>query len=89
MRPAANRRLAHAGVWFAVFFLMLAAVRADANTIDPKANYPEGPVLIGGMLFYAEMSADRVTVWDGTSRRTFFKRERCGPTSVSPSRGAS
>ena len=84
MKPAAIRRLAHAGVWFAVLSLMLAAARADADAIDPKANYPEGPVLIGGMLFYAEMSADRVTVWDGTSRRTFFKRERCGPTSVSP-----
>jgi len=63
---------------------MLSAARADADTIDPKANYPEGPVLIGGMLYYAEMSADRVTVWDGTTRRTFFWREDCGPTSISP-----
>ena len=84
MKPAANRRLAQAGVWFVALAMMFAAANADADAIDPKANYPEGPVLIGGMLFYAEMSADRVTVWDGTSRRTFFRRERCGPTSISP-----
>lgn len=87
MRPAANRLPAQAGAWFAALIVMLAAAGADAETIDPKASYPEGPVLIGGMLFYAEMSADRVTVWDGASRRTFFKRESCGPTSVSPMSG--
>ena len=84
MRRAANRRLAHAGVWFAALSLMLTTVQASADAIDPKANYPEGPVLIGGMLFYAEMSADRVTVWDGTTRRSFFERDGCGPTSISP-----
>ena len=41
-------------------------------------------MLIGGTLYYAEMSAHRVVTWDGTERKTFFTQDGCGPTSISP-----
>lgn len=52
-------------------------IRADAL-------YPEGPLIHEGVLYYAEMTADRVTIWDGQGRRPFFELEGCGPTSISP-----
>ena len=86
MRRRARHRLALAGAWLAVLATAF-AVAAAPETINPKAKYPEGPVLIGGVLYYAEMSADRVVTWDGTAQKTFFKRDRCGPTSTSPMSG--
>ena len=83
MRRRARHRLALAGAWLAVLTTAFAAAAAP-EAINPQAKYPEGPVLIGDMLYYAEMSADRVVTWDGTSQKMFFKRDRCGPTSISP-----
>jgi sugar lactone lactonase YvrE len=47
------------------------------------ASYPEGPVWIGGMLYWAEMGADRVMAWPGRGApRVFFAAEGCGPTAL-------
>ena len=48
------------------------------------ALYPEGPLIHGDALYYAEMTADRVTRWDGSGPRPFFQMKGCGPTSISP-----
>ena len=52
--------------------------------LNTPALYPEGPVFIGGALYYAEMTGDRVVKWDDAGRATFFEMKGCGPTSVSP-----
>lgn len=49
-----------------------------------NALYPEGPAVALGRLLVAEMTADRVAVFDGKATATFWKEEGCGPTSVSP-----
>lgn len=46
--------------------------------------YPEGPIWIDGRLYVAEMGADRVSVFEGSNRRTFFQRSGCGPTAMAP-----
>ena len=51
---------------------------------DAQAAYPEGPLWRDGLLYVAEMGADRVSVYDHGRKRTFFKREGCGPTALAP-----
>jgi len=76
---------------------MLAALLIWANTSTARAGdqtipagpfnapalYPEGPVFIGGALYYAEMTGDRVVKWADAGPGTFFERKGCGPTSIS------
>jgi gluconolactonase len=56
---------------------------AGRVTINPKAPYPEGPLVDGDFLYYAEMGGDRVMQWDGAENRVVWSRNGCGPTSVS------
>jgi sugar lactone lactonase YvrE len=47
------------------------------------ALYPEGPLWSGGDLFFAEMTANRVSRWDGTRSTPFWNGENeCGPTAI-------
>lgn len=68
--------------------LALAACAAHAQNggrlIAPDAAYPEGPLWHGDALYVAEMGADRVSVFHGESRATFWEDEGCGPTSLAP-----
>jgi gluconolactonase len=52
-------------------------------TINPKALYPEGPLVEGDLLYYAEMGGDRVMRWDGAENHLVWSGKGCGPTSVS------
>ena len=56
---------------------------AGRAAINPKALYPEGPLVEGDLLYYAEMGGDRVMRWDGAENRAVWSRKGCGPTSVS------
>jgi sugar lactone lactonase YvrE len=56
---------------------------AGRAAINPKALYPEGPLVDGDFLYYAEMGGDRVMRWDGAENRAVWSRKGCGPTSVS------
>ena len=53
-----------------------------AEIIEPDARYPEGPLWHRGRLYFAEMSGERIAVWDGRSVRRFWQRPGCGPTSI-------
>lgn len=54
--------------------------------IDAEAGYPEGPVFIGGSLYYTEMTRNRVmklgNVTDKKGPKPFFYQKGCGPTSL-------
>jgi gluconolactonase len=65
---------------------MIAAGAAGAETavIDPEAAFPEGPVVIDGVLHYAQYGAHRVSTWDGTTLRTLWESAGCGPSAVTP-----
>ncbi len=72
----------------AIFFLGAAvevAVRGEdkgdsAHVIS--ASYPEGPLYVGDVLYYAEMGADAVTVVESGAPRQFFEQDGCGPTAI-------
>lgn len=63
-----------------------APVHAAQSVLDPDASYPEGPLFVGDALYYGEMGADRVSVYEHGAKRTFFHEEGCGPTALAPYR---
>lgn len=68
---------------FPIAIALASHVTADDRvTLNPKSAYPEGPVLAGSLLYYAEMGSDRVMVWDGVRNQVVWSRDGCGPTSV-------
>lgn len=80
-----TRRLARAVLTAIVLLAASVAARAaEIEVVDADAFYPEGPIVLDGRLYYAEMTADRVRVWDGTAIRTFWEQEGCGPTAIAP-----
>ena len=77
--------------WLLAVALAFPAAADEARHHAWRGSYPEGPVWIGGTLYWAEMGADRVMAWpgggggDGDRRgapEVFFAQERCGPTAV-------
>lgn len=48
------------------------------------ASYPEGPLWRGTKLYYAEMGADRISVWEHGQTHPFFTLAGCGPTAIAP-----
>jgi sugar lactone lactonase YvrE len=60
------------------------AEAADPTVINPKAFFPEGPVMSGGKLFYAEYAGQTVDVWDGATNTQIWKQDGCGPSAVVP-----
>ena len=71
-------------VSFLVAAALSVACTASAQTTTLRASYPEGPLWDGERLFYAEMGADRVSVYERGERRTFFEQRGCGPTAIAP-----
>ena len=67
----------------AFLFPLLGTMAGTETAINPRSFYPEGPVVVGHTLYYAEMGSDRVMSWDGKVNATIWKRPGCGPTSVS------
>lgn len=65
-----------------ILALLLLPGLARAQTAF-QGYYPEGPVWIGGTLYWAEMGADRVMAWTGGSGpRVAWTRQGCGPTAL-------
>ncbi|MCG8503284.1 MAG: hypothetical protein MI755_01645, partial [Sphingomonadales bacterium] len=48
------------------------------------AVYPEGPLIVGETVLFADMREDAVVAWAGEGRRTFYESKGCGPTAVAP-----
>jgi sugar lactone lactonase YvrE len=71
-----------------LFALTFAAAGAGAACGDEAetltASYPEGPLWQGDRLYYAEMRADRVKIYEAGQARDFFAQPGCGPTAIAP-----
>jgi sugar lactone lactonase YvrE len=84
-----NSAARHAGLLSALL-LVIAACSAPSyaaqSVLDPDASYPEGPLFVGDALYYGEMGADRVSVYEHGVKRTFFHEDGCGPTALTPYR---
>lgn len=53
-----------------------------AETASYAASYPEGPLWVGKTLYYAEMTADRISKIENGKRSDFWKETGCGPTAI-------
>jgi hypothetical protein len=52
------------------------------DVVNADSAYPEGPAVIDGDLYYAEMGNDRVMRFDGLANIVLWERAACGPTAV-------
>jgi sugar lactone lactonase YvrE len=58
--------------------------QAAETVINPKALFPEGPVMSGGKLLYVEYAGQTVMSWDGKANTVLWKQDGCGPSAVVP-----
>lgn len=68
----------------AMIALSAAAQAQDAQVINPRALFPEGPVMSAGKLLYAEYAGHVITVWDGKTNTQMWKQDGCGPSAIVP-----
>lgn len=59
---------------------VLPAAITSADGID--AYYPEGPLVDGEAVLFAEMHRDRVMRWQGENAEVLFEQTNCGPTAI-------
>lgn len=57
---------------------------AEGGTQVGGLSFPEGPVVQGDRLLFAEYAGHRVSAWDGTARTTLWEEPGCGPSAVAP-----
>jgi sugar lactone lactonase YvrE len=67
-----------------MFALCTAAQAQDAQVINPRALFPEGPVMSAGKLLYAEYAGQVVMAWDGKTNTELWKQDGCGPSAIVP-----
>jgi sugar lactone lactonase YvrE len=60
------------------------AAAGTAPALDQPAFYPEGPTVVRGALYWAEMPRDRIQRLGKNKQATVFSRSGCGPTSIKP-----
>lgn len=61
-----------------------AALADDVTVINPRALFPEGPVMSKGKLLYVEYAGHTVLSWDGKENSQLWKQDGCGPSAVVP-----
>lgn len=57
---------------------------AGPEVINPRALFPEGPVVWQGKLLYAEYAGHVVRSWDGKENAELWRQDGCGPSAVVP-----
>ncbi|MEY2884929.1 MAG: hypothetical protein RL490_2653 [Pseudomonadota bacterium] len=80
-RSASGRLLRALGL---LLPLLLLPAAARLSKIDVEAFYPEGPTVIDGGVYWAEMTEDRVRRYRDGKVVTVWQQPGCGPTAVRP-----
>ncbi len=65
-----------------VVLLPLTAAAQDLTVINPKSAFPEGPVVVGDLLYYVQYGDSKVMTWDGKENQVFWEQEGCGPSAI-------
>lgn len=61
--------------------------RAGVETIDPHAQYPEGPLWDQGRLLYVEYAGVGIKMWDGKQSKVYWRKDHCGANALIHFRG--
>src|SRR5262245_9740702 len=67
------------------FITMVASTTAlagEPQVIVKGALFPEGPLMKGGVLYYAEYGGHRVSTWDGKETKVFWTQDGCGHSAI-------
>jgi gluconolactonase len=67
-----------------IIILAGVAQAQDITVINPRALFPEGPVMEGDALYYTEYAGHTVMRWDGKQNTMVWKQDGCGPSAVIP-----
>ncbi|PZR00263.1 MAG: hypothetical protein DI533_06675 [Cereibacter sphaeroides] len=57
---------------------------AEPAVIDGAAEFPEGPIVLDGVLYYTHYAGNRVSTWDGKEVKTLWEGAGCGPSAIAP-----
>ncbi|GAB5470643.1 MAG: hypothetical protein Kilf2KO_36730 [Rhodospirillales bacterium] len=57
---------------------------AEPVVINPKSAFPEGPVVVGDLLYYVQYGDSKVMTWDGKENQVFWEEAGCGPSAIVP-----
>ncbi len=79
-----ERAMRHTLVAAVMVALSANAQAQEAQVINPRALFPEGPVMSAGKLLYAEYAGHIVTMWDGKTNTQFWQQDGCGPSAIVP-----
>lgn len=64
---------------------LTAAPAPDAQAgAQLRAAYPEGPLVAGETVLFAEMHKDRIVAWTGMEAEVLYAVAGCGPTAIAP-----
>lgn len=86
--------VAYVSRWASAWVVLLSLVTSlaappvsaeEQGFVNESSFYPEGPLWHAGKLYYAEMSMDRIMVWDGKANSVFWQGPECGPTTIARS----
>jgi gluconolactonase len=83
-----SSRTAAIGLFVLVLSVGAGLAAETLTVVNPRAAYPEGPLVVDGDVYYAEMGADRVMHWDGGGNAVVWSHKGCLPTSVARGAGA-
>jgi sugar lactone lactonase YvrE len=67
---------------FSLTFAATAGWAGDAEVIDPKTAFPEGPLWHDGRLYYVEYGGHTIMAYDGEQSEKVWEQEGCGPSAV-------
>jgi sugar lactone lactonase YvrE len=62
-------------------------IQATAGALSAdrlEAYYPEGPILAGERILFAEMHQDRIIAWGEDRAEVLYERAGCGPSAIAP-----
>ena len=68
----------------ALLAAFLGSAGAEEIRLKEQAFYPEGPAVVGGALYWAEMSMHRIRRHKDGKTATVWELPGCGPTSIKP-----
>jgi sugar lactone lactonase YvrE len=68
----------------AALLLRPPATHAAAALLDEPASYPEGPTIVDGALYWAEMPTHRIRRYKDGRATTVWEQPDCSPTSIKP-----
>lgn len=68
----------------AAFLVVVPAVAQEPQVIADKVAFPEGPYVEDGTLFFTEYAGNKVNLWDGSSLKTVWEGQGCGPSAILP-----